>query len=34
MCTFLRPLVGEFKGYHLEGKQFFCAHWFQTLDGK
>ena len=34
MCTFLRPLVGEFNGYQLEGKKFFCTHWFQTLDGK
>jgi hypothetical protein len=34
MSTFLRPLVGEFNGYHLEGKKFFCAHWFQMLNGQ
>jgi hypothetical protein len=34
MCTFLRPLVGEFKGFDLQTKQFFFSHWIQTLDGK
>jgi hypothetical protein len=34
MCTFLRPLVGEFKGLQLQGKQFFLTHWMNTLDGK
>lgn len=34
MCTFLRPLVSDFKGYSLQDKQFFVTHWMQTLDGK
>jgi hypothetical protein len=32
MCTTLRPLVGNFQGYKLEGKQFFLAHWMQTAN--
>jgi len=32
MCTALRPLVGEFAGYRLQGKKFFLAHWAESLD--
>jgi hypothetical protein len=32
MCTTLRPLVGEFKGYRIEGKKFFLTHWKESLD--
>jgi hypothetical protein len=34
MCTFIRPLVGEFKGYGLQPKQFFLSHWMDVADGK
>lgn len=27
MCTALRPLVGEFQGFQLQGKKFFLIHW-------
>ena len=30
MCTTLRPLVGEFKGYELQGKMFFLDHWTKS----
>jgi hypothetical protein len=32
MCTALRPLVGEFEGYGLQGKKFFVAHWYDSIE--
>ena len=32
MCTALRPLIGEFKGYSLQSKKFFLVHWIESLD--
>ncbi|HJL16945.1 MAG TPA: hypothetical protein RMH99_14870, partial [Sandaracinaceae bacterium LLY-WYZ-13_1] len=31
MSTTLRPLIGDFDGVALHGKQFFLAHWVETL---
>lgn len=31
MTTSLRPLVGAAHGAALEGRQFFLAHWFETV---
>ncbi len=32
MMTTLRPLVGNFNGYQLEGKKFFVSHWIDCID--
>lgn len=34
MSTALRPLVGGFRDYELQGKKFFLAHWGECLSGK
>jgi hypothetical protein len=32
MATTLRPLIGEYAGFRLEGKKFFLAHWFDARE--
>jgi len=34
MTTTLRPLVGKFNGYSLEGKKFFVTHWIDSMEGQ
>ena len=34
MTSTLRPLVGKFEGFNLQGKKPFIAHWFDATDGR
>ncbi len=34
LTTNLRPVVGEFRGWRLQPKQFFLAHWMGADEGK